>query len=276
MNNSLTKASYYEDFKCFDPTQTVMLFNPLSADLGAMRQSLLFGGLENIAYNINRKNNNLKLFEFGKGYTFNKKEGIDNPQKQYKEANLLSLFITGNKNMTTWNVKETKTDFFYLKAYCEMILTRLGLHPDNLKIDATDKDIFREGLTYKAGDKHIVSMGILSKAPLKKADVNQEVYYAEFSWENILKAIKNLKVTYTPLPKFPSVKRDLALLLDKKVTFKEIKETAFRTEKSLLKSVTLFDVYEGEKLGTDKKSYAVSSPFSTKRRPSRTNRSTKS
>ena len=160
--------------------------------------------------------------------------------------------------MTSWNVKETKTDFFYLKAYCEMILTRLGLHPDNLKIDATDKDIFREGLTYKAGDKHIVSMGILSKAPLKKADVNQEVYYAEFSWENILKAIKNLKVTYTPLPKFPSVKRDLALLLDKKVTFKEIKETAFRTEKSLLKSVTLFDVYEGEKLGTDKKSYAVS------------------
>ena len=258
MNNSLTKASYYEDFKCFDPTQTVMLFNPLSADLGAMRQSLLFGGLENIAYNINRKNNNLKLFEFGKGYTFNKKEGIDNPQKQYKEDNLLSLFITGNKNMTTWNVKETKTDFFYLKAYCEMILTRLGLHPDNLKIDATDKDIFREGLTYKAGDKHIVSMGILSKAPLKKADVNQEVYYAEFSWENILKAIKNLKVTYIPLPKFPSVKRDLALLLDKKVTFKEIKETAFRTEKSLLKSVTLFDVYEGEKLGTDKKSYAVS------------------
>ena len=139
-----------------------------------------------------------------------------------------------------------------------MILNRLGLHPDNLKIDATDKDIFREGLTYKVGDKHIVSMGILSKAPLKKADVSQEVYYAEFSWENILKAIKNLKVTYTPLPKFPSVKRDLALLLDKKVTFKEIKETAFRTEKSLLKSVTLFDVYEGEKLGADKKSYAVS------------------
>ena len=258
MNNSLTKASYYEDFKSFDTAKTVMLFNPLSADLGAMRQSLLFGGLENIAYNINRKNHNLKLFEFGKAYTFNPKEGIDNPQKQYKEDNMLALFITGSKNMTTWNAKETKTDFFYLKAYCEMILNRLGLHPDNLKIDACDKDIFREGLTYKAGDKHIVSMGILSKAPLKKADVSQEVYYAEFSWENILKAIKNLKVTYTPLPKFPSVKRDLALLLDKKVTFKEIKETAFRTEKSLLKSVTLFDVYEGEKLGADKKSYAVS------------------
>ena len=258
MNNSLTKASYYEDLKTFDPANTVMLFNPLSTDLGAMRQSLLFSGLENIAYNINRKNQNLKLFEFGKTYMFNKKEGIDNPLKQYKEEYMLSLFITGNKNAASWNAKETKTDFFYLKAYCEMILNRLGLQADNLKIDASDKDIFREGLTYKAGDKHIVSLGILSKAPLKKADINQEVYYAEFSWENILKVIKNLTVSYTPLPKFPSVKRDLALLLDKKVTFKEIKETAFRSEKSLLKSVSLFDVYEGEKLGADKKSYAVS------------------
>jgi len=258
MNNSLTKASYYEDLNTFDPANTVSLFNPLSAELGVMRQSLLFSGLENIAYNINRKNQNLKLFEFGKIYMFNKKEGVDNPLKQYKEEYMLSLFITGNKNATSWNVKETKTDFFYLKAYCEMILNRLGLLVDNLKIDASDKDIFREGLTYKAGDKHIVSLGILSKAPLKKADINQEVYYAEFSWENILKVIKNFTVTYTPLPKFPSVKRDLALLLDKKVTFKEIKETAFRSEKSLLKSVSLFDVYEGEKLGADKKSYAVS------------------
>ena len=258
MNNSLTKASYFEELNSFDPTKTVMLFNPLSADLGAMRQSLLFSGLENIAYNINRKNHNLKLFEFGKAYTFHKKEGTDDPQKQYKEENMLSLFITGSKNVTIWNAKEVKTDFFYLKAYCEMILNRLGLQPDNLKIEASDKDIFREGLTYKMGDKHIVSMGIVSKAPLKRTDVNQEVYYAEFSWENILKAIKNQSVTFVPLSKFPSVKRDLALLLDKKVTFKEIKETAFRTEKSLLKSVTLFDVYEGEKLGADKKSYAVS------------------
>jgi len=258
MNNSLTKASYFEELTSFDPTKTVMLFNPLSAELGAMRQSLLFSGLENIAYNINRKNHNLKLFEFGKAYTFHKKEGIDDPQKQYKEENMLSLCITGSKNATSWNAKEVKTDFFYLKAYCEMILNRLGLQPDNLKIEASDKDIFREGLTYKMGDKHIVSMGIVSKAPLKRTDVNQEVYYAEFSWENILKAIKNQTVTFVPLSKFPSVKRDLALLLDKKVTFKEIKETAFRTEKSLLKSVTLFDVYEGEKLGADKKSYAVS------------------
>lgn len=139
-----------------------------------------------------------------------------------------------------------------------MILNKLGIQPNNLKIEEAEKDIFREGLTYKMGDKHIVSLGILSKTPLKKTDVSQDVYYAEFSWENIIKALKNQTITFVPMPKFPSVKRDLALLLDKKVTFKEIKETAFRTEKSLLKSVSLFDVYEGEKLGTDKKSYAVS------------------
>ena len=258
MNNSLTKASYFEETKTYQPEHTVMLYNPLSSDLNAMRQTLLFGGLENISYNINRKNNNLKLFEFGKSYTFHKKEGIDNPLKQYKEEDLLALFITGNKNNLNWNAKETKTDFFYLKGYCEMILNRLGIHPDHLKTEETDKDIFKEGLIYKMGDKPIVSMGILSKLPLKKTDVNQEVYYAEFSWENILKALKNHKITFVPMPKFPSVKRDLALLLDKQVSFKEVKELALRTEKSLLKSVTLFDVYEGEKLGNGKKSYAVS------------------
>ncbi len=258
MNNSLTKASYFEETETYQPEHTVMLYNPLSSDLNAMRQTLLFGGLENISYNINRKNNNLKLFEFGKSYTFHKKEGIDNPLKQYKEEDLLALFITGNKNNLNWNAKETKTDFFYLKGYCEMILNRLGIHPDHLKTEETDKDIFKEGLIYKMGDKPIVSMGILSKLPLKKTDVNQEVYYAEFSWENILKALKNHKITFVPMPKFPSVKRDLALLLDKQVSFKEVNELALRTEKSLLKSVTLFDVYEGEKLGNGKKSYAVS------------------
>ena len=258
MNNSLTKASYFEETKTYQPEHTVMLYNPLSSDLNAMRQTLLFGGLENISYNINRKNNNLKLFEFGKSYTFHKKEGIDNPLKQYKEEDLLALFITGSKNNLNWNAKETKTDFFYLKGYCEMILNRLGIHPDHLKTEETDKDIFKEGLIYKMGDKPIVSMGILSKLPLKKTDVNQEVYYAEFSWENILKALKNHKIAFVPMPKFPSVKRDLALLLDKQVSFKEVKELALRTEKSLLKSVTLFDVYEGEKLGNGKKSYAVS------------------
>lgn len=257
MNNSLTKASYFENLETYKPENTVMIFNPLSSDLNAMRQTLLFGGLESIAYNINRKSGNLRLFEFGKAYTFHKKDGEDH-LKQYREEDKLSLFITGNKTVQSWNSREQKTDFFNLKAYCEMILARLGLKPDNLSVSACEEDIYREGLTYSQNGKPIVTMGMLSTKVLKTIDIEQDVYYAEFSWENILKTVKNHTIGYVPMPKFPAVKRDLALLLDKKVTFKEVKDLALRTEKSLLKSVSLFDVYEGEKLGEGKKSYAVS------------------
>ena len=257
MNNSLTKASYFENLETYKPENTVMIFNPLSSDLNAMRQTLLFGGLESIAYNINRKSNNLRFFEFGKAYTFHKKEGEDH-LKQYQEEDKLSLFITGNKTIQSWNSREEKTDFFNMKAYCEMILARLGLKPDSLSVSACEEDIYREGLTYSQNGKHVVTLGMLSSKVLKTTDIEQDVYYAEFSWENILKIIKNQKISYIPMPKFPAVKRDLALLLDQKVTFKEVKDLALRTEKSLLKSVSLFDVYEGEKLGAGKKSYAVS------------------
>lgn len=257
MNNSLTKASYFENLETYKPENTVMIFNPLSSDLNAMRQTLLFGGLESIAYNINRKSNSLRLFEFGKAYTFHKKEG-ENHLKQYHEEDKLSLFITGNKTAQSWNSREEKTDFFNLKAYCEMVLVRLGLKPDNLSVSACEEDIYREGLTYTQHGKHVVTLGMLSSKVLKTTDIEQDVYYAEFSWENILKIVKNHTIGYTPMPKFPAVKRDLALLLDKKVTFKEVKDLALRTEKNILKSVSLFDVYEGEKLGEGKKSYAVS------------------
>ena len=257
MNNSLTKASYFENLETYKPENTVMIFNPLSSDLNAMRQTLLFGGLESIAYNINRKSGNLRLFEFGKAYTFHKKDEEDH-LKQYREEDKLSLFITGNKTVQSWNSREEKTDFFNLKAYCEMILARLGLKPDNLSVSACEEDIYREGLTYSQNGKPIVTMGMLSSKVLKTMDIEQDVYYAEFSWENILKTVKNHTIGYVPMPKFPAVKRDLALLLDKKVTFKEVRDLALRTEKSLLKSVSLFDVYEGEKLGEGKKSYAVS------------------
>lgn len=257
MNNSLTKTGYFEGLETYKPENTVMLFNPLSADLSAMRQSLLFGGLETIAYNINRKSNSLRLFEFGKAYTFHKKDG-ENHLKQYQEEDKLSLFITGNKNMESWNAKEVKTDFFNIKAYAEMILIRLGLQPDNLTIEENNQDIFRESLNYILNGKLLLTIGLLSHKVTKKTDIDQDVYYAEFSWENLLKTLKNHKVSFSPMPKFPSVKRDLALLLDKKITFKEVKDIALRTEKSLLKAVNLFDVYEGNKLGADKKSYAVS------------------
>lgn len=257
MNNSLTKASYFEQFETYKPENTVMLFNPLSSDLSAMRQTLLFGGLETIAYNVNRKNNSLRLFEFGKAYTFHKKEG-DNHLKQYKEEDKLALFITGNKTQPSWNSKEQKSDFFNIKCYAEMILTRMGFKVENLTLDECSEDIYREGIVYSQNGKHIVTIGMLSHKVLKLADIEQDVYYAEFSWENLLKAIKNHTISFTPMPKFPAVKRDLALLLDKKVTFKEVRDIAMRTEKNLLKSVSLFDVFEGEKLGADKKSYAVS------------------
>lgn len=257
MNNSLTKASYYEQSETFKPENTVMLFNPLSSDLNAMRQSLLFGGLETIAYNINRKNSSLRLFEFGKTYTYHQKEG-GNPLKQYKEEDKLVLFITGNKTQASWNSKEQKTDFFNLKSYTEMILSRLGFKTDLLPMEECSEDIYREGIVYSQNGKHIATLGMLSSKILKINDIEQEVYYAELSWENILKAVKTHRIFFTPMPKFPAVKRDLALLLDKKVSFREVRDIAFRTEKNLLKSVSLFDVYEGEKLGAGKKSYAVS------------------
>lgn len=257
MNNSLTKAAYFEGLETYKPENTVMLFNPLSSDLNAMRQSLLFGGLETIAYNINRKSHNLRLFEFGKVYTFHKKEG-DNHLKQYQEENRLALFISGHKNTTSWNSREVSSDFFTLKAYGEMVLSRLGLQSDYLTTEENNQDIFREGLDYSQNGKHLLSIGVVSSKLLKAFDIGQDVYYADFSWENILKTLKNHTITFRPLPKFPAVKRDLALLLDKKISFKEVKEIALRTEKHLLKNVSLFDVYEGEKLGADKKSYAVS------------------
>ncbi len=257
MNNSLTKASYFENLETYKPENTVMLFNPLSSDLNAMRQSLLFGGLESISYNINRKNSNLRFFEFGKAYTFHSKEG-ENHLKQYKEEDKLALFISGNKIQPSWNSKEQKTDFFNIKSYTEMILKRLGFKVENLTLDEATEDIYREGITYSQKDKHIVTLGMLSHKILKMTGIEQDVYYAEFSWENILKAVKNHTISFTPMPKFPAVKRDLALLLDKKTGFKEVRDIAMRTEKNLLKAVNLFDVYEGEKLGADKKSYAVS------------------
>lgn len=257
MNNSLTKASYFENGETYKPENTVMLFNPLSSDLNAMRQSLLFGGLETIAYNVNRKNSSLRLYEFGKAYTFHPKEG-ENHLKQYKEEDRLALWITGNKSQASWNSQEIKSDFFNLKGYAELVLTRLGFQPDSLTLEETTEDIYREGLVYAQNGKHIVTLGILSHKVLKTMDIAQDVYYAEFSWENLLKAVKKHTIAFTPMPKFPAVKRDLALLLDKKITFKEVRDIAMRTEKNLLKSVALFDVYEGEKLGADKKSYAVS------------------
>ncbi|MGL5683460.1 MAG: phenylalanine--tRNA ligase subunit beta [Marinifilaceae bacterium] len=257
MNNSLTKSAYFEEMESFKADNTVILCNPLSSDLNAMRQSLLFGGLESLAYNINRRSGSLRMFEFGKSYTFHLNDDIDH-HTRYREEDRLALFITGSKDTLSWNAPEVKSDFFNLKAYCEMILTRLGIKADELKTESTQGDIYRDGLDYYLNGQVVLSMGIVSKKVLKRVDIKQDVFYAEFSWEALMKAVKNKKIVFVPMPKFPAVKRDLALLVDKKVTFKELRDIAYRTEKKLLTDVTLFDVYEGEKLGADKKSYALS------------------
>ncbi|MDR0544942.1 MAG: phenylalanine--tRNA ligase subunit beta [Odoribacteraceae bacterium] len=258
VNNSLTKAAYFEDTNAFNAENTVTLCNPLSSDLNAMRQSLLFGGLENIAYNVNRKNANLKLFEFGKAYSFHQNRLAENPLEQYREEERLALFITGNKRPVSWNAPGEKTDFFYLKGYCEMILARLGLNIDEMDVADAANDLFREGARYAIKGEPMFALGIVNKMPLKRTDLQQEVFYAEFAWENILQRTLGRDLTYSPVPRFPSVKRDLALLLDEQTTFKEVRDLAFATARSLLKSVTLFDVYEGKQLGDGKKSYAVS------------------
>ena len=258
MNNSLTKASYYEGLESLKLENTVRIFNPLSGDLNAMRQSLLFGGLECVAYNINRRNADLKFYEFGKSYQHIVNPENENPVDNYFESEKLGLFMCGNKTTANWNLKEEPTNFFHMKAFVENVLKRLGFQIDKLRIKETENDQFTEGLSYGIKKRVLVEFGMVSGNILKNMDVDTPVYYADFDWALLIKEAMKNKVTYTELPKYPAVKRDLALLIDKKITFAEIKTIAFNCEKKLLKSVSLFDVYEGEKLGADKKSYAVS------------------
>jgi len=258
MNNSLTKASYYEELESLKLEHTVRIYNPLSSDLNAMRQSLLFGGLESIAYNINRRNTDLKFFEFGKSYQHFVNEANENPVDNYFETEHLCLFICGNKATTNWNLKEEPTNFFHIKAYAENILKRLGFKIDKLKIRESENDQFTEGLSYGVKKTQLLEVGMVSGKILKKMNIDVPVFYADFNWTNLIKESTKNKVSFTELPKYPAVKRDLALLIDKTTSFAEIKTIAFNCEKNLLKSVSLFDFYEGEKLGADKKSYAVS------------------
>ncbi|MBN2595600.1 MAG: phenylalanine--tRNA ligase subunit beta [Marinifilaceae bacterium] len=258
MNNSLTKASYYEGLESLKIENTVRIFNPLSSDLNAMRQSLLFGGLECVAYNINRRNSDLKFYEFGKSYQHFKNEENENPVDNYFEKEHLSVFMCGNKTAANWNLKEEPTNFFHMKAFTENVLKRLGFQIEKLRITETENDQFTEGLSYGVKKKVLVEVGMVSGKILKAMDIDVPVYYADFDWETLIGEASKNKVAYTEIPKYPAVKRDLALLIDKATSFAEIKTIAFNCEKSMLKSVSLFDIYEGEKLGADKKSYAVS------------------
>ena len=260
LNNSLTRGAYYDGLKSYPAENLVMLMNPLSADLNAMRQTLLFGGLESISHNTNRKNADLKFFEFGNCYFYNAEK--KNPEKAlapYSEDYHLGLWVTGKKVSNSWAHPDENSSVYELKAYVENIFVRLGLSMYNLVVGNLSDDMFAAALTIQTrGGKRLAVLGVVTRKLLKAFDIDNEVYFADLNWDELLKAARNVKVSYTEISKFPAVKRDLALLLDKKVQFAEIEKIAYETEKKLLKDVSLFDVYEGKNLEAGKKSYAVS------------------
>ena len=248
MSNSLTKASYINYAEDLDESFNVAMLNPLSTDLGVLRQSLLFSGLESISYNLNRKNTALKFYEFGKSY--------HKYAEKHQEDKHLALFITGNKTKSSWNSTSKLSDFFYAKGILTALFERLGMN--SLKSTPTKSALFSEGLTFSLGKTKLAEFGTVKKTILKEFGIKQEVLFADLNWENILKLSSKKQIKVNDLSKFPSVKRDLALLIPVKTTFKEIYNLAFQTERKLLKEVDLFDVYEGENVPEGKKSYAIS------------------
>ncbi|WP_284652326.1 phenylalanine--tRNA ligase subunit beta [Flavobacterium terrisoli] len=247
MANSLTTPEYVGLSEMLKEEYNVMMLNPLSNDLSAMRQSLLFSGLEAVSYNINRRNGDLKLFEFGKTY--------HKELNGYNEPKHLTLFVSGNRNEESWTNPQKPSDFFLFKGYVSSVLDRLGITKVQNKPVASD--VFAEGLAMAQGNDILVEFGTVKKSILKHFDIKQEVFYADFNWNLVLKLIGS-KIKFTDIPKYPEVRRDLALLVDDSVAFDAIYNIARQTEKSLLKDVNLFDVYQGKNLPEGKKSYAVS------------------
>ena len=267
LNNSLTKAAYYENEGTAEANSSlftlhsslVRIMNPLSSDLNVMRQTLLYGGLESIAHNANRKNQNLRFFEFGNVYSFDpEKNDPENPMQAYKEQYHLGLWLTGKRVEGSWAHQNEDSSFYELSAYVENVLRRIGLKSGMTVRKKSDNPIFSAGLTIEnRGGKKLVEMGVLTKKLQKQFGIDNTVYYAEMNWTQLMKATKKNEVKFTEVPRFPAVSRDLALLVDNSVEFAQIEQIARQTEKKLLKKVELFDVYEGEKLPAGKKSYAV-------------------
>ena len=258
MSNSLTAASYYEGLNNFDVKNLVKIVNPLSGELNVLRHTILFNGLEAIAHNINRKNGDLKLYEFGNIYSYNP-EKADGTLAAYNEEYRLAIFVTGNENELTWNAKSEKSTFFTLKKFVDRLLARFGINIGELKTEPNANPFAGEGLSYilKNG-KTIATIGITDKCLREKCDVKQDVFVVEIYWSQLLKHIKQHSILYAELPKFPEVRRDLALIIDKKITYRQLYDIAFLAEKKLLKRVSLFDVYEGKNLPDGKKQYALS------------------
>ena len=260
LNNSLTRSAYYDNLSTYPVSHCVMLMNPLSADLNCMRQTLLFGGLESVEHNAKRKNGNIRFFEFGNCYDYNidhKKEG--ETLAEFSEDYRLGLWVSGSRVDNNWAHPNEKSSVYELKAYVENILVRLGVNLQKVIFGNLANDIYSAGLSITTSSgRQLGTMGIASPKICKELDIETDVYYAELSWTLLMKEIKKSKVTFSEISKFPAVKRDLALLLEKNVQFAEIEKIATESERKLLKDVALFDVYEGKNLPAGKKSYAVS------------------
>ncbi|MBR1401547.1 MAG: phenylalanine--tRNA ligase subunit beta [Prevotella sp.] len=259
LNNSLSKAAYYDSLNKYQAENLVRIMNPLSSDLNVMRQTLLFGGLESIAHNANRKSPNLKFFEFGNCYTHSpEKADAENPMNAYKEEYHLGLWVTGKRVSGSWAHADEQSSFYELKAYVVNVLRRIGLSFGSVVFKESDNNIFSKAVAIEnRGGKLLAEMGVVSRNLQKNADIDNEIYYADLNWTALMKAVRKNKVEYHEISKYPAVSRDLALLIDKSVEFAQIEQIAYQSERKLLKKVELFDVYEGKNLPEGKKSYAV-------------------
>ncbi len=256
-SNSLTRAAYYDSEEKLDP-EAVRLFNPLSQDLGLMRKNLLYGGLEAVAYNINRKNPDLKLYEFGNCYYQDPAAAGEKTVERFEEQLHMGIFLSGNSQPGNWVQKPGTSSFYVLKSHVESVLVKLGINPISLETAGLDNPDFSEGQAYLLNGKPLVEFGVVSSKLLKQFDIDQQVFAAEFNWDRILYSLTKHRILFTPLPRFQVVLRDFSMVLDKQVTFESLRSLAFKTERKLLKNVTLFDVYDGEKIEKGKKSYALS------------------
>lgn len=258
MSNSLTKAEYYAKLETLKSENLVQIFNPLSQDLNAMRQTLLFGALEAVAFNGNRQNADLKMFEFGNCYHYQAEKTTENPVKRYTQSEKLALVVSGNRSKESWITKTEPVSFYFLKSVVERVFTQLGVAINRAKVTHTSTELYSDMLLYEFNNQPIGFIAVVHRKVRKAFDIKPEVYFAELNWENLMNIAAKHKVEYTEIPKFPEVRRDLSLLLDNKVTFAQLKDEAMQQERKLLKDVSLFDVYEGKNLGDGKKSYALS------------------
>jgi phenylalanyl-tRNA synthetase beta chain len=259
MNNSLTRSSYYESNPDYNFPEIVEILNPLSRDLNVMRPGLLFGALESVIYNLNRKNEDLKLFEFGTVYSLTEDKNIKSEvTRKFREQNHLALLVTGRQEKESWYTTDKSVDLSYLKSVVTAVLKRTGINLSIFQHQLSDKSYYSEGISYFYNNDKIIECGMVSKEMLQKFDIKQDVFYASLNWDQVFSLIRKRRVQYSGIPKFPEVRRDLSLLINREVAYAEIEKLAFETGGKLLQRVNLFDVYEGKNIEPGKKSYALS------------------